>query len=101
RHTRSKRDWSSDVCSSDLVAVDLDGGGPVVRGWWARPSWSSEDRGLLHARPPVGQRSDWATAAARMLWRRGVRDWAEARRYYRQIGRASGRERVESATGGG
>src|SRR5437868_10699595 len=21
RHTRSKRDWSSDVCSSDLVAV--------------------------------------------------------------------------------
>lgn len=66
------------------VAVDLDGGGPVVRGWWARPSWSSEDRGLLHARPPVGQRSDWATAAARMLWRRGVRDWAEARRYYRR-----------------
>src|SRR5699024_11263278 len=22
RHTRSKRDWSSDVCSSDLAAVD-------------------------------------------------------------------------------
>src|SRR5207249_9161092 len=22
RHTRSKRDWSSDVCSSDLFAVD-------------------------------------------------------------------------------
>lgn len=66
------------------VAVDLDNGGPVVRGWWARPSWASEDRALLHARPPAGQRSDWATAAARMLWRRGVRDWAEARRYYRR-----------------
>src|SRR5699024_11932535 len=24
RHTRSKRDWSSDVCSSDLVLIDLD-----------------------------------------------------------------------------
>src|SRR5699024_11348226 len=23
RHTRSKRDWSSDVCSSDLVTVDF------------------------------------------------------------------------------
>src|SRR6478672_5160997 len=49
RHTRSDRDWSSDVCSSDLVprggvriarrTVDLDGrlhgrrgGGPVRRG---------------------------------------------------------------------
>src|SRR5207249_5479668 len=26
RHTRSKRDWSSDVCSSDLEAVALAGG---------------------------------------------------------------------------
>src|SRR5699024_11230910 len=24
RHTRSKRDWSSDVCSSDLVVVGVD-----------------------------------------------------------------------------
>src|SRR5699024_11562268 len=24
RHTRSKRDWSSDVCSSDLVSVGTD-----------------------------------------------------------------------------
>src|SRR5437868_8796960 len=23
RHTRSKRDWSSDVCSSDLTCVDV------------------------------------------------------------------------------
>src|SRR5699024_11373167 len=23
RHTRSKRDWSSDVCSSDLAIVDI------------------------------------------------------------------------------
>src|SRR5699024_12057999 len=25
RHTRSKRDWSSDVCSSDLILVELVG----------------------------------------------------------------------------
>src|SRR5699024_11474292 len=33
RHTRSKRDWSSDVCSSDLRVFDLiyvlTGGGPA------------------------------------------------------------------------
>src|SRR5207249_8071407 len=28
RHTRSKRDWSSDVCSSDLWLCDLVGYGP-------------------------------------------------------------------------
>src|SRR5207249_9137747 len=26
RHTRSKRDWSSDVCSSDLDLVEIDAG---------------------------------------------------------------------------
>src|SRR5207249_7716160 len=26
RHTRSKRDWSSDVCSSDLGRADIAGG---------------------------------------------------------------------------
>src|SRR5699024_11322626 len=31
RHTRSKRDWSSDVCSSDLVAVP--NGEPVWVSW--------------------------------------------------------------------
>src|SRR5699024_9781726 len=25
RHTRSNRDWSSDVCSSDLMQIDLEG----------------------------------------------------------------------------
>src|SRR5207249_6636526 len=30
RHTRSKRDWSSDVCSSDLVPWDTHGYSPRV-----------------------------------------------------------------------
>src|SRR5699024_11621996 len=47
RHTRSKRDWSSDVCSSDL------GGGAVIIavlslsfGFWADPA-SADDATVL------------------------------------------------------
>src|SRR5207249_9119297 len=29
RHTRSKRDWSSDVCSSDLFIAPAEGGYPA------------------------------------------------------------------------
>src|SRR2546421_1134613 len=36
RHTRSDRDWSSDVCSSDLVDVMMAGGAeaPIMRHVW-------------------------------------------------------------------
>src|SRR5699024_8012677 len=43
--TRSKRDWSSDVCSSDLWFV-------VLRsGWWGGDdgSWSQDHHSLCHA----------------------------------------------------
>src|SRR2546429_2615380 len=37
RHTRCSRDWSSDVCSSDLLCLDPAGfrrfGGPCCRSW--------------------------------------------------------------------
>src|SRR5699024_12110048 len=33
RHTRSKRDWSSDVCSSDLVGAHERTTTPTVRSW--------------------------------------------------------------------
>src|SRR5207249_5280945 len=35
RHTRSKRDWSSDVCSSDLINV-----------WFECDDWSGHVRGI-------------------------------------------------------
>src|SRR5699024_11793779 len=35
RHTRSKRDWSSDVCSSDLGRVGGGGGAGVPLPGWA------------------------------------------------------------------
>src|SRR5690606_40316527 len=40
RHTRFSRDWSSDVCSSDLSALCLRSSGfPLT----SRPSWSWKD----------------------------------------------------------
>src|SRR2546422_168042 len=36
RHTRCSRDWSSDVCSSDLVLKRLLGPAPTPRSVWAR-----------------------------------------------------------------
>src|SRR5256884_1427684 len=50
RHTRCSRDWSSDVCSSDLCAVDplAGGGGPpeTRRGDDAPPDSREEPSGL-------------------------------------------------------
>src|SRR5207249_8302668 len=52
RHTRSKRDWSSDVCSSDLslslVATSMDQPMEVVNPWKAR----MECPQCRHANPP-------------------------------------------------
>src|SRR5207249_7948051 len=49
RHTRSKRDWSSDVCSSDLDIGQLRG---VRRG--ARVDEDVPDA-LGHEHPPIGR----------------------------------------------
>src|SRR5699024_11233263 len=56
RHTRSKRDWSSDVCSSDLtilgaefhdncIPVDYSFNGIHVSGYCTRPLASKATRG--------------------------------------------------------
>src|SRR5207253_3825424 len=41
RHTRWPRDWSSDVCSSDLLAF----AGPWKRkgDWWSETAWAREE----------------------------------------------------------
>src|SRR5699024_11807101 len=66
RHTRSKRDWSSDVCSSDLS--------------WPRPS------------PPSRRRCRWerrSASSCRLLPRLGRRHLAEdpARSEERRVGK--------------
>src|SRR5699024_12092593 len=60
RHTRSKRDWSSDVCSSDLEQPDHQ-----VRAATGGPPVQHDQRGQLHestrtelVRPGVDQHGD-------------------------------------------
>src|SRR5699024_11409056 len=52
RHTRSKRDWSSDVCSSDLKASGPGCPGTGSRCMDGRPPEVGNDE-RLSARPPV------------------------------------------------
>src|SRR3989449_3115365 len=62
RHTRCSRDWSSDVCSSDLALRSR--GHEVQRGWYYTPSLGSEAKlskhmGLVNAigiDPQTGER---------------------------------------------
>src|SRR5262249_58531098 len=82
RHTRLVSDWSSDVCSSDLM--------------WSRVGGDAIDLALLGAAfrqmRPKRNKLTMATAAVA-----GVTALGAAFRRRRQIGRASCRERGESA----
>src|SRR5699024_11757805 len=75
RHTRSKRDWSSDVCSSDLGSTAT-----RVPCWTARPT-----------APAPGARG--SRARCRPWPERGRRQRASRSLVAGQIGRASCRER--------
>src|SRR5207302_8311123 len=79
RHTRFSRDWSSDVCSSDLCACAA----------------STPRRSFPQTPPPpqpVSHFPSWPVGDTRATFRYVARRAAE-------IGRASCRERVESAGG--
>src|SRR5699024_12540108 len=101
RHTRSKRDWSSDVCSSDL---------DVGRGGHGRGGLRRGDRGR-HDRDPLGgcgQGPGEEAGEARGRRRgRGSRPVGEAERGEGreaervEIGRASWRGRGADGAGGG
>src|SRR5690625_6586698 len=75
RHTRWPRDWSSDVCSSDLLCT---------RGWPAQPRAATRECRDSSGSP----RSRESTTRA-------------SRRASHEIGRASCRERVYSPGGAG
>src|SRR5699024_11866338 len=76
RHTRSKRDWSSDVCSSDLELLEL--------------------LDIFEGQVPEEERE---SARARLL--ATLEDAQLRREKLAQIGRASCRERVEIAVEAG
>src|SRR5699024_12026863 len=96
RHTRSKRDWSSDVCSSDLATRD-----PRRR----KVKGGSHKVGVSvrHARETLGRREEIAVPrrprAARKRSAQGMPVVASAELSAPKIGRASGRERGESGGG--
>src|SRR5206468_6994096 len=58
RHTRSDRDWSSDVCSSDLKEI---AGGPWIRASAAQ----SPCRGALELRKPEASASSHSSTGIR------------------------------------
>src|SRR5207249_8617117 len=83
RHTRSKRDWSSDVSSSDLVRSRSSG---KIR-WRAAPK---QPNGL----PEPVRETLWHDSRSNDWIPSGL--WSKA-----QIGRASCRERGEGCEGAG
>src|SRR5690606_40174078 len=95
RHTRFSRDWSSDVCSSDLILE-------LIRE-------SIDRRGMPPTRAEIARAFGFRSPNAaeehlRALERKGmieiVAGTSRGIRLAAQIGRASCRERVESAAGG-
>src|SRR5206468_5144484 len=99
RHTRSDRDWSSDVCSSDLAPHGATVSEPYrdVDGHWL----SELRRRVGPDVPIIGTLDAHANLSQAMV------DAADALIAYRtnphldQIGRASCRERVKSSVGAG
>src|SRR3989449_85250 len=95
RHTRCSRDWSSDVCSSDLDARRRGGDRPVVRR--LRPDQPlAAPGGVLLARAGAGHRR--VRDVDRALWKRRVCWTALASSMKRRRGTTS-REFVEDNRG--
>src|SRR5207249_8520384 len=100
RHTRSKRDWSSDVCSSDLDTIYAE-----TRVLDKRESSSKNDRGIVTVETKAfNQRGEEVCYFRRkvMVWKRDAAPFRQ--RPYEdaawKIGRASCRGRVRSWVAG-
>src|SRR5690606_40937355 len=88
RHTRFSRDWSSDVCSSDLDVIYMEEGDLAVL---SRDSVALFDRQGNPVNRPA-RRIDWTPAMAE----KGGHDY-----FMHKIGRASWRERGLTPGAGG
>src|SRR5437868_10929379 len=87
RHTRSKRDWSSDVCSSDLISYSAT---QLTAASHGEPTFAQLGPGYAY--------DGLAFDNSGNLW--AATEMADVA-MYSQIGRASCRERVENAMVGG
>src|SRR5206468_6671975 len=98
RHTRSDRDWSSDVCSSDLVSTRI----PQFREHRMQAVCSVDMRCMIRSRPLSCQSATMRYPAEHKALTRDklVRDSASLAKS-EEIGRASCRERVWKGVGGG
>src|SRR5699024_11792397 len=93
RHTRSKRDWSSDVCSSDLARAAVDAAKAAAPDWRAL---SFDDRAAVLLKAADLLAGPWRATlnAATMLGQSKTAIQAEIDSACElKIGRASWRER--------
>src|SRR5206468_4530484 len=70
RHTRSDRDWSSDVCSSDLIAF-IKKSTPLILNW-IRKSFCTNSEALYPASTSVEEKSCF------LFWENGAVNGFEA-----------------------
>src|SRR5207302_5618363 len=99
-HTRFSRDWSSDVCSSDL----LDPNTMSADGTVAISGLSISDDGRLAAYSIADAGSDWVKWHVREVGGEDLPDvieWSKfsSASWLKEIGRASCRERVKISVG--
>src|SRR6266403_5074364 len=76
RHTRSLRDWSSDVCSSDLMTRLK-----ISRPSWSVPNQCADDGGFRSEERRVGKecRSRWSPDHSKKKKKKKVRKEGEKR----------------------
>src|SRR5690606_40954336 len=95
RHTRFSRDWSSDVCSSDLSFLKLSGGPPAAKPISVKVR--ADDFDELRAAAAALKQAVAAIPGARDVTDNDVAGRAELNlRVDVEIGRASCRERGEA-----
>src|SRR5690606_39376824 len=95
RHTRFSRDWSSDVCSSDLVYRTIDFRSNEFRGLRGGEQFEP-----VEENPMIGYRGCFRYVKEPDLFALELELLARVRDETPKIGRASCRERVEVPAGG-
>src|SRR5699024_11498473 len=88
RHTRSIRDWSSDVCSSDLTYPKINENDPM-------PYSTESTLKVREFRGESGSPTLWTTTAAMEAWNLTRRRYGKG---IYEIGRASCRDRVQNSS---